>query len=58
MDLKNTEMLRAKLEFFVPKKVNDITFYSGHCDNFDIDKLITKLQEYYKELEPYLIDSY
>ena len=56
-DLKNTEILRAKLDFFIPKKVNDITFYSGHCDNFDIDKLVTKLKEYYKELEPYLIDS-
>ena len=56
-DLKNAESLRNRLEFLIPKKVNDIKYYTGNCDDFDIDKMVVKLQAYHSELQPYLIDS-
>ena len=56
-DLKNAESLRSKLELIMPKKINDIKWYTGNCADFDIDKMVEKLQAYYSELKPYLIDS-
>ena len=56
-DLRNAESLRTKLELIMPKKINDIKYYTGNCVNFDIDKMVEKLQSYYNELKPYLIDS-
>ena len=56
-DLKNAESLKTRLGFLVPKKVNDIKYYSGNCDDFDINKMVEKLQAYYSELQPYIIDS-
>ena len=55
-DLKNTDILRSKLECILPKKNADVVYYTGEKSDFDIDKMVEKYHSYYKEIKSFLID--
>ena len=55
-DLKNTDILRSKLECILPKKNADVFYYTGEKSDFDIDKMVKKYHSYYKEIKSFLID--
>lgn len=56
-DLASESVLEARLKAVIPKSIHDIKYYNADCDNFNIEKIIHKLQAYYTEIKDYLIDS-